>query len=330
MKARLRKSRNRLSCATIGFVTLEHKKEIGALAFISLYSVLVFLLFVFLIQPQGQTGAVLTISFAAVALLWVALVQYAWTVNYDRAGKSWVLFVIIPLLIIGLGRLSVAAIAGAAISLLFLFIARSYIYRELKSRIRFRASEIFPFSTRYTLLALAFGLVGMSFPGLTERFNASNLQIPEKYVQSVLQVATPLVGQLVHGFDPSKTVDQFLVEQVKGSGQVTVGDTAVPPGELTILRHQFAAQFGVPVAGEETLASVAGGIVNRYVQSWAKDNNWIFIGVVVILLFLTWRAIIPFLVWPTLALLWLINVLALRIGLVHTIVHTVNSERVQY
>ncbi len=310
-------------------MTLGRKKEIGVLVFLSLYSGLLFGLFALATtQNTGELSILTTVLFVMLALLWVALVQFSQAISFESGGVLWLVVLIVPALIVGVGRASLPALVGAVIAGLLLLVGRSYAKSELSNRIHFKTGQIFRISTRYTLLALAFGLIGIVLPDFQEQLVPEKVQIPAKYLANWVDASAPIVSRFIPGYDPNKTIDEFIAFQVQK--QMGAGNSEpIPPGQLIIARRQLADQFGIALAGNESLSAVTGKIVNHYLQSWAKYNQLLFIGIVISLLFLVWRALTPVLLWPTIAILAGLIYFATRIGLVYKVKTPATIERLQ-
>jgi hypothetical protein len=314
-------------------MTLARKKEIGVLVFVSLYTLLLFILFALMVQQGGgQLSGFNAALFAFLALLWVALVQFHEAITFERPGMNWFLMAIVPVLVAAIGQFSLAAIVSAVLAGIFLIVGRSTAHAELANRISFKVSQIFRISTRYVLLALAFALIGIGAPNVTKQLTADNVQIPQRYLEAWVAGAGPIVSQVVPGYDPNKTVDEFIIDQVKrqeGGSIPTNQELVIPPGQIAIARNQLGNQFGVTLTGQEKLSSLAGQIANHYLQTWAKYNRLLFVGIIIIILFLVWRALTQFLIWPTLWVLMFLIYFATRIGLVYKIKTAATMERLQ-
>lgn len=294
----------------------------AALSVLSLVEFVLFsVLFRFAMKDWVTTAVLVVISVGWVASMAIALA----TVRYKTSVA--VLVVAPTVIIIALSKLSVIAIGGAALLGIFTLMAQRTFTREMHNRIRYRTTEIFGVGLRLLTLGFMIGLLGLSWSSFTGEGSVYRFQVAEQQLAPLMKPLEPIVRNFLPTFRSDLTVDQFIQQEIeKQTNQLPPGVT-LPPGQLAQSRAELSQRFGEQLSGQETLTTLVTHRINNSIGALAEENVLLVTLVLIIIAFLTLRALLPLLVWPLLGIVALL-VLALRaIGLLHIQDTQVTVER---
>lgn len=301
------------------------QKEIGLVGGVLIVSALEFILFAFLFSQATNdwlTAAVLVV----ISVIWIALMAIALAIVHYKINIA--TLVIVPtLIVIALSKLSVIAIGGGVLLSIFLLMAQRTFAREVKNRIQYRTVEIFSVGTRLLLLGCMIGLLGLSWTTLTGENGVYRVQVSEQQLAPLMKPLEPLLRKFIPNFRADITIDEFIQEELnKQAAQLPPG-ASIPPEQLALSRAQLSEQFGEQLSGQETVTAIVTRKLNNYIGALTQENVLLVTLVLIIIAFLTLRALVPLLVWPLLGIIALL-VLALRaVGVLNLQEVQVTTER---
>lgn len=182
-------------------MTPQRAKEIGIIASVLLYSVLVFGLTSLFVWQNRLTALPVLIFLGVLALVWVALTAIALAVLQQPGSSAWVIMGIGGTLA-GAGLLQIPALVAGGLLIILLFLARRSLYREINNRVLFRVSEAFRPGLRLILFALGLSAVGLTWPALADRVTPASFLLSPATVGKITEKIVPaLPGPFIGAVD---------------------------------------------------------------------------------------------------------------------------------
>lgn len=306
-------------------MTLQRKKEIGVVALTVIYSALFWLGVGQFLRLAPLPGWLPLVLVTMAALLWVVLVDFTFMITPLLASTAAVIAVS-GLVVALTGGFTVAALAGAALLMVFLATAKQLIRREVGTRVRYSTSQIFFAGSRLTLLGLVMAMAGLFLPHLSESIFAERIAVPEEYVSWAVRPLDPFIARLFPGFNQAQTVDELIDAQL--AQQLPAG-TVVPEGQRAALRAELARQLGAgALAGNETFSQLAAERFNAAMRDIAQRSPFVLALAFIIIMLLAFKALLPFLAWPVIGGLAILMLLARVIGLTYLVRTEATVERI--
>ncbi len=159
-------------------------KELAVVSFVALYTVVFFSFAALLFAGQQEFTISSTSGISIAGIVWVAIVAMASILAIDKTAVALTIAVIPSLTLLLVGRLSYAAIVGAALMFVLTYIAQRSIYAELGRYVRIRMSTICSFGVRMLLFGMLLSFVVFSIPLIQQSISAGKISIPEQYIKN--------------------------------------------------------------------------------------------------------------------------------------------------
>lgn len=309
-------------------MTLQRKKEIGIVVLVTLYTFLFFLLVAVMIGGEAAGVSAVTIVAAIGGLLWVAFMACALSFLANRPPTKVMLAAMAAVALAVFGQLTLAALVGAALLFIMILLASSVIRGEMNNLVQFQVYRIFRVGSSLLLGGLLIAFTALSFPEIREEVRSGQTLVPQAYVDTVVKPATPIISQYIEGFTPESTVNDLINVQIaKQTAQLPPG-FIVPPQERDRVLRSLSEQFGVPVAGGETVSVISTRVLNQYLQDIAARGGPLVTLILIILAVLTLRTLVALLVWPALAFVAAVVYVSERVGLIFKVKTQAVVERI--
>lgn len=307
-------------------MNLRDKKELGLIVFTLGVGILEFLIFSLLIEATANW--LVTAILVVISIVWLAVVTFTLSLT-QRKWSLWLLNVGSAVTVLVAGRFSSAAIGGAVLLLLFMFLAYRSFGREVANRITYKASDVFPPGLKTLMMGLLFALLALSLPHLQGSIEQNRIQVTEKNIDPLLKPFERVIASFLPGYFTGATVDEILKASIAQQSSQLPAGFSVDPNQLAISRAQISKQVGYQLTGQETISGIVAGFINHQVTNATRSSPLIVILILLAIVFLTLRATIPFLVWPVLALVMFLVWIGRKAELVYLARTPTVIERIQ-
>lgn len=306
-------------------MTLQRKKEIGLVAVACLYTVLFWIGLALFIGTAEPTSSPLMVVITLAAIIWVIMVDFAMAVT-PLIMSTVAIIVVAAGMVVVTGRASYASLIGAVLLAILLASAKQSMSREITNRVRYSTTQIFSAGARATMLGLVIAISSLSLPLISQNIFEEQLAIPEDYIVKAAQPLDPVIARLFPGTSGGSTIDDLINTQL--AQQLPPG-AVVTEAQRAVLRQELAVQIGSSkLAGSETFSRIAAQRVNSALKDLAHRNPLILAIALVIIVFLTLKALVPLLIWPVLGGLAGAMALARLVGLTYLLRTEATIERV--
>ncbi|MEX1112717.1 MAG: hypothetical protein WEC84_04610 [Candidatus Andersenbacteria bacterium] len=305
-------------------MTQSRQKEIGLVVVSALYSLLVFMVYALVLRGNSGWSTIYVLMLIVAGIVWAALYSVILAFFANRTSGVSALVVVPPAIFAyALGGLTISAAVAAGLLLGFLLATQRYIVVEVRDRVRMRITRVFASGTRVLLFGFILSLIIIALPSVQTGVQRGTIQLSPGFVRAVTAPATPLIRQILPGYEQSATIDQLLDAYIAQQQQNLPPGFEIPPGERERVRQELSQQFGIQLRGGETVAQATATYVNQYIQgaftqavaSAAAGGVAVFaFGLLITLVAL--RALVSMLMWPTYAVIYLMVYFSERIGLV--------------
>lgn len=218
-------------------------KEIAVVSFVALYTAVFFSFAALLFAGQQEFTVSSTSGISIAGIVWVAIVAMASILAIDKTAVALTIAVIPSLTLLLVGRLSYAAMVGAALMFVLTYIAQKSIYSELGRYVRIRMSVICSFGVRMLLFGMLLSFVVFSIPLIQEAISAGKISIPEQYIKNAAGLYFQNPDQIATG------VTQYVRSRAQNNSLVVV--------VLVIAVALLAVRTIVPIIMWPALALVA-------------------------------------------------------------------------
>lgn len=268
------------------------------IVFVFIYSLLFFFAAAVYLKVQPQDNLLILVLLSFIALLWVAVVAVA--IAFAQQPGSMALLIVgtsFALMVAGfMTRVFIPAIMAALIMAFALGISRLILRREMMNRVTFRVRHVFTHGARSITLGLIVALAALAWPYVTQELVAPDkIGIPEEQVARLLRPIEPFVHNLISGFQPSSSPNNQIA--------VTVAETSV---------------------------TIVTNTINFQLRALAERSPWLLTLIILLIIILAAHAIVPFIVWPILALIGGIVALLRQVGMVYLARSQATIERLHY
>ncbi|OGY31001.1 MAG: hypothetical protein A3C02_00625 [Candidatus Andersenbacteria bacterium RIFCSPHIGHO2_02_FULL_45_11] len=159
-------------------------KELAVVGFVALYTVVFFSFAALLFAGQQEFTVSSTSGISVAGIIWVAIVAMASILAIDKTAVALTIAIIPSITLLFVGRLSYAAMVGAALMFVLTYIAQKSIYSELGRYVRIRMSTICSFGIRMLLFGMLLSFVVFSIPLIQQSIGSGKISIPEQYVKN--------------------------------------------------------------------------------------------------------------------------------------------------
>lgn len=305
---------------------IRRRKEIGVAVFLVLFTVLEFFTLGTLLA-EASTGQWYLFLLVGLSLIWLAFMSAGLALTAQPALT--VLMVIPALTLAAVGRGSPVAIGGAFLLALFTLIAQRSFAREVQNRVLYRTSQVFNLGVRQLLLGLMVAVTSLALPLITTSLQGSRLQVTERHVEPLLGVVEPLIAGWLPGYTTTATVDQMIQVSLNETLTQLPAGLTIDEGETARQRAAIGRSLSVELTGRETMPRIVAAMINGYVGQIAAQNPLTVSLILVVVVFLTLRTLVPFLVWPVIGVIAGIVWMARQIGLIYITRSQAMVERLQ-
>ncbi|MDP3997618.1 MAG: hypothetical protein Q8P73_03930 [bacterium] len=305
-------------------MTTTATKETILIIIAALFSVVNFLIFsaVATLHPTGAVTALLII----LNTLWLVVIALAMFLSRSLWSKA--ALTIVPSFAVTLaGAGAAGALGGAFLLLVSLLVGLRSIKREAANRINYTTWYMFGPGLRIIVIGLILALAGLLLPELRQVIAQDGLQISEQQTAAIIKPIQPLLKDYLPTTDTNANIDDLIDAQVKQQtgGAITAAD--ISDEQRAEIKQQISRQFNQPITGQETLASVVTTRVNNTLRNLTQNNALLVALVIIVLAFLTLRALVPIVVWVLLLLMIIVVYLTRKTGLAKLEEQQITSHR---
>lgn len=308
-------------------MTNQTTKEIGialVTAGISLGAVLGYRL----LLPYAVVAWPYTVVLLLIVLFWQAVLMVSLALARRPGVLAW-LCLAPPLIVILVGRMTGVAIGGAALLALFSLLAARTLVRDEANRVMYRTADLFLHATRLLTMGTLIALTSLAWPVLTDSIKSTRFVISEQQVAPFLKPIEPIIQDFFPGYTAGASIDDLLDASLAEEKAKLPPGVIIDPVQEQQMREDIKRRFGKEITGQEGLAAVAAGKINEQINSLATQNPVQASLLLIVLVFLTLRALLPFIVWPTLFFTAGIVKLAVLTKLAELKSETVTQERLR-
>jgi hypothetical protein len=296
------------------------KKQLSVVIAAALMSVAQFMVLVAAVATPARS-AQLIIGAALLSLIWTAVICF--TLAFVRAKARLVVTAVAALAVLLAGGLTIGSIVAAFLLLLILYGVGHSLQKEMMYRLEFRVSKIFRQGVKVLLIGLIIVIAGFSLSVIESAVAVEGLSVSDQQVAQIINPLEPVLNNLMPGLNSSITLEQVVEDRlVKQAGVSELSDD-----QKNQVREQIAIQLGSEKAAQQTLSAVVADKINSQLTNISQTNSLLVALALIILLFLTLRAAIPFMLWPVLGLVYLMISIAKRYELVHLEFKQVTAQR---
>lgn len=173
-------------------------KELAVVSFVALYTVVFFSFAALLFAGQQEFTVSSTSGISVAGIIWVAIVAMASILAIDKTAVALTIAVIPSLTLLVIGKLSYAAMIGAALLFLLTYIAQRSIYSEIGRYVRIRISTICSFGVRILLFGMLLSFVVLSIPLVQQSIASGKITIPAYVVENAVGFVVDHPDQISH------------------------------------------------------------------------------------------------------------------------------------
>lgn len=308
-------------------MTTTGQKELGLVAVALLYSAAALVTYIILL-PAATQSWVFIIVLAVVLLAWLALMVLA--LALCRRALSVTALTLVPGAIgIIISNFSPVVAGGALLLAIFTLMSARTIVREEQNRLYYRTNHFFAGATRLLTLGLLIMLTSLAWPQLSDSVRNTRFVISERQVAPFMRPIEPLIRDFFPGYSATASIDELIDASLAEEKKKLPPGTVIDPLQEQQIRSDLKTRLGQGLTGNEGLAAVVAGRINRQINDMATQNPVQASLILAVLAFLTLRALLPFIVWPALAAVALLVKLAVRGRLVRVATEQVMMERLR-
>lgn len=275
------------------------KKEIGITLFAVLVTAVVFTVLAIALPLLHRWP--LAVSLAMLVIIWLALMLVVLTLG-RRVLTTAVLCLVPGILLVLLSRLNPVVIGGAVLLSIFTLLASRTLIREEQNRLYYRTTHLFGGAARLLTLGTLIAVTSLAWPVLEDSVKNARFEISERQVAPLLKPIEPIIGDFFPGYSSGASIDELIDASVAEEKKNLPPGASIDPAQEARIRQDIKDRLGENITGREGLAAVVAGKINRQINTMATQNPVQASLILAILAFLTLRALLPFIVWPTLIL----------------------------
>lgn len=299
-------------------MTLQRKKEVGLVVGTVVYSLLFFAaaaLFFNHYEVSQAGNTVITTILVIAAFIWVAVNAITAAV-ISHPGSTAALIITQTAAIVIAGMLTVPAMVGAALFAASFGYARRSLAKEVTNRITYRTKLVFWKGTQLLMIGLIVAGISMAWPQVDKTVKEEGIQFKESQVETLIAPVQPVLEGILPGYKPDQTIDEIIELQFQQQLEQLPPGTEIPPAQQATIRQQIAQSLQQDLTGQESLPSVVTGIINNQLRNLTQSSPWILALIVIIVVFLTLRALIPLASWPAIGLISVLIRICQQTGLI--------------
>ncbi|MEX2054786.1 MAG: hypothetical protein WD972_01265 [Candidatus Andersenbacteria bacterium] len=308
-------------------MNIQMKKELGVVAFVCAFTIVEFFAFATLLPLAFQSTGY-AVLLAILSLFWIACMG----IGLALATKvlSIIALIVVPAVVaILLSRFDTVAIGGGVLLGIFLLLAQRTFVREVQNRIYYRTTHVFTAGLKMVILGVIVVLTALVLPTLTSPDATQQFDVQERHIEPLLRPLEPVLQRYIPGYTKEATIDEIVKKQVDAQQEQLPPGVEIPPDQVRQSRQELAKRLNVSLNGRETVTTVVTRMLNRQVRQLSTTSPLLIPIILVAVVFLTLRALVPFIVWPVLGLVGLILYFARGIGLVYVSRTEATIERLQ-
>lgn len=266
-----------------------------------LLDAVVFMVYAWLL-PRAATGSwqfsglliLLALWWLAGTLLALALCR--------RVVSTLSLCLLPALAVVVVSGFSTVVMGGALLLAIFTLLASRTLIRDEQNRLTLRTTQIFTGATRLLALGLLITLTSLAWPVLTDSVKTTRLAITERQIAPLLRPLEPVIRDFLPGYSSQASLDDLLDVRLAEEKKKLPPGAVIDPAQEQRIREDLKQRLGENVSGHEGLAAIVAGTLNRSLNRLATQSPVQASLLLAVLAFLTLRALLPFVVWPTLGL----------------------------
>lgn len=308
-------------------MTTVAKKELGLLALLTGVSALVVLVYVIFL-PVAVEAWVVALFLALLVLVWQALWLMALSLGRRKAITAG-LCVVPALIVVVISRFSPVAAGGALLLVVFSLLAARTLVRDEANRLYYRTTDFFTNAARLLALGVLITLTSLAWPILTDSIKNTRFTISERQVAPFLKPIEPVIQDFFPGYTATASIDDLINASLAEEKKNLPPGAVIDPVQEERMRQDVKRRLGGNITGNEGLAAVVAGKINRQINAMTSQNPLQASILLAVLAFLTLRALLPFVVWPTLVLVALLMKLAVALKLAQVRTENVTLERLR-
>lgn len=306
---------------------LRSKKEIGVIAAMCLVTLLEFFSFATFL-PQAAAKPAFAVVLVLLSIVWVSCAAVAFALVGSRSGLA-VLLIFPAAVTVIISRLLPVAIGGAILLSIFCLMAQRTLVREVRNRVYYQTSHVFGSGIRLLTLGLMVGLTGLVLPILNATPGSYQLRVTERQIEPLLKPFEAYIGQLLPGFRPDASIDELIDEQIRQQEAQLPEGVELSEQQREVARQQLGRQLQQKLTGQESVATIVANSLNQSVSKITSQNPLLASLILVALVFLTLRALVPFLIWPILGVTAGLIYILRQAGLIYVARTQAMIERLQ-
>ncbi len=304
-------------------MSARRKKEFGITTAVIAYTAA--LLWRLASSFDGELYPLLIGALIIATMVWMALLSYALAL-LNSVSTNLALIVIVPLLVLIIGRFHAGAIVGALLLAAFLVIAQQRLTQAIRNHIKYRTFDIFYLGTHVVMIGVITALVGLATAAILNRLSTDQLLISEQLIQRALQPAEPFIQGLVPGYNVRSSVNELIEAQLQEQLGTLPPSSPLIAGQKTAALRNLERQLDRRISGQETISALIADAINRRLDI-VITNNRLFVALgIIIIIFFALRTLVPILVWPILALIIFLVYLSRKTGLAYILITTEKVE----
>lgn len=301
------------------------QKQIGIVVFTLLASAAALTTYVALL-PAATTAWPLAAMLLVCFVVWLAVMLL--TLAICRRAVSVILLTLVPgLVAIVISGFSPVVAGGALLLAIFTLLCQRTIVRDEQNRVYYRTAHFFSGAARLLALGLFIMLTSLAWPVVSDSVKTTRFEISDRQVAPFMRPIEPIIRDFFPGYSSDASIDELIDASLAEEKKKLPPGAVIDPVQEAQIRADLKTRLGENVTGNEGLASVVAGRINRQINDLAAQNPIQASVLLAVLAFLTLRALLPFVVWPTLGVLALLVKLAVQGHLVTISTQTVEMER---
>ncbi|MEX1997619.1 MAG: hypothetical protein WEA04_03010 [Candidatus Andersenbacteria bacterium] len=278
-----------------------YQKELALVIFVCSYSLLPFAAMMLLLPLSLQHGWY-ALVIILLALVWIMLMALCLSILRRPASLA-ALYLVPALMVVAFSILSPVGIGAAVLLVVFMAMAQRTIVREVHNRVYYRITQIFPGGVQLLTLGLMIALLGVAWPLITNSVAQARFQITERQIEPLLKPFDPIINDFFPGYTPQTSFDELLEASIAEERKKLPPGYIIDEQQLQRSRQEIAQRLGQNLSGQESFSTIVAGLINRQINELTSQNPLIASILLMIIIFLTFRVLVPFIVWPTLGLI---------------------------
>lgn len=282
---------------------------------ISIFYVVCTILITLLLLITAKGIQTIPLTSIAVSLLsgffWIALTLVSYAFVIGRPSMYYWLIVVPGILVVLTGLFSIGSLVGAILLVIFLLAARRAVHREMEGRIEFRTVTVFYHGTKFVTMGILMMALGLSVLPVKDYIEQGALNLPEQSMALFMRPLTPFIRGYIEGYSEEKSVNDLVdIYASRQAERMGIPPRVIPQQQKNQLLLDISDRFGVSLRGNETVPAVVAQVVNKRIGAIAAQSSVLVVGMLVIVALFLVRAIVPFLVWPSLIFVGLLMLIA--------------------